>query len=64
MVNRLSHYFGFAMVAVYVALGLLFLFTDAAAEIFPYYQKGLGAVMLLYASYRSYTIYRKIKNRG
>jgi hypothetical protein len=62
MVNRLSHYFGFAMVAVYVALGLLFLFTDAAAEIFPLYRKALGAVMLVYASYRSYTIYKKIKN--
>lgn len=61
MVNKISHYFGFAMVAVYVALGLLFLFTEAAADIFPYYRTEVGIVMLIYSGYRSFMIYRKIK---
>ena len=62
MVNKISHYFGFAMVAVYVALGLLFLFTDISIEIFPEYRTQVGITMILYAVYRTYTIYKKVKN--
>lgn len=62
MVNKISHYFGFAMVAVYVALGLLFLFTDISIEIFPEYRAQVGITMILYAIYRTYTIYKKVKN--
>lgn len=61
MVNKISHYFGFAMVAVYVALGLLFLFTDISIEIFPEYRTQVGITMILYAIYRTYTIYKKVK---
>lgn len=61
MVNKIGHYFGFAMVAVYLALGLLFLFTDAAIDLFPNYRTEVGLLMLAYAIYRSIMTYRKIK---
>ncbi len=60
MVNKISHYFGFFMVAVYLAIGLLFLLTDIAENLFPNYRKEIGLVMIAYSIYRGYMIYRKI----
>ena len=50
------------MVAVYLIIGLLFLFTDTAIELFPMYRTPVGIVMLAYASFRGYTTYKKIEN--
>ncbi len=41
------------MIAVYLGLGLLFLFTDVAATIFPSYRKELGITMLIYCVIRT-----------
>lgn len=40
------------MVAVYLALGLLFFFTDIGAETFPAYRKEIGFAMLVYSVVR------------
>jgi hypothetical protein len=47
------------MIAVYIGLGLLFFFTDIAAETFPAYRKELGATMLVYSAIRTFMIIRK-----
>jgi hypothetical protein len=49
------------MVAVYLALGLLFLFTDIAIDKFPAFRKEIGIVMVVYAVIRTYSTVRKIK---
>lgn len=41
------------MIAVYLGLGLLFLFTDIAANTFPNYRKELGITMIIYCAIRT-----------
>ena len=50
------------MVALYVALGLLFLFTDTAIDTFPTYLTEVGIVFLIYAVFRTIITIRKLKN--
>jgi hypothetical protein len=49
------------MVAIYISLGLLFLFTDIAVDAFPAYRKILGCVLIGYGSLRSYLNIKKIR---
>ena len=51
-VNKIRYYSGFVMVTVYLTLGLLFLFTDIAIEMFPAYRKPIGATMVIYGIVR------------
>jgi hypothetical protein len=60
-VNKIRYYSNFIMVAIYVSLGLLFLFTDIADELFPAYRKPVGITLLVYAIMRTYLIIKKIK---
>jgi len=60
-VNNIRYYSNFLMIAVYVALGLLFFFTDIAIETFPNYRKELGMTMLVYSVVRSIMTIRKRK---
>lgn len=52
------------MIAIYLALGLLFLFTDIGVDRFPAYRKEIGVVMLIYGVLRAFTTVRKIKLEG
>ncbi len=58
-VNNIRYYSNFLMIAVYVALGLLFFFTDIAIETFPNYRKELGMTMLVYSVVRTIMTIRK-----
>jgi hypothetical protein len=49
------------MIAVYLGLGLLFFFTDIAADTFPDYRKELGITMMIYAVIRTVMIVRRHK---
>jgi hypothetical protein len=49
------------MVAVYLALGLLFLFTDIASDIFPANRKPIGIVFIFYGLFRALITIRKLK---
>jgi hypothetical protein len=40
------------MVAVYLVIGLLFLFSDIAIETFPFYRTALGIIFTIYADFR------------
>ncbi|MDQ3047379.1 MAG: hypothetical protein M3R27_07505 [Bacteroidota bacterium] len=59
--NNLRHYFSFAMVAVYVSFGLLFLFTDIASETVSQYRTGIGMAMVIYGILRAYIVYTNIR---
>jgi uncharacterized membrane protein YidH (DUF202 family) len=52
------------MVAVYLSLGLLFLFTDISYETFPEYRKELGIVLIVYGIIRTVLAIRKIKREN
>jgi len=52
------------MVAIYLTLGLLFLFTDIGIDKFPAFRKEIGVVMLVYGVIRAFTTIRKIKFEG
>ena len=49
------------MVALYLALGLLFFFTDIALDTFPNYRKELGVTMMVYSVIRTVMNVRRIK---
>jgi len=49
------------MVAVYLTLGFVFLFTDIAIDTFPMYRKPIGITMIVYAVIRTYLTIRKNK---
>lgn len=59
--NKFRYYSNFLMVAVYLGLGLLFLFTDIGIEYFPAFRKEIGWVMLIYSVVRTILSIRKFK---
>jgi len=63
-VNKIRHYSTFLMVAIYLALGLLFLFTDIGIDTFPFYRKQIGVVMVIYGVIRTFSAIRRIKLEG
>ncbi len=52
------------MIAVYLALGLLFLCTDVAIDTFPAYRKPIGITMIIYAAVRTILTIQKIKKHA
>lgn len=59
--DKIRYYSNFFMIAVYLGLGLLFLFTDIAASTFPNYRKELGITMLIYCVIRTFLMIWKHK---
>ncbi len=51
-VNKFRYYSNFVMVAVYLALGLLFLFSEIGIDYFPAFRKQIGCIMIVYAVIR------------
>jgi hypothetical protein len=49
------------MIAVYVGLGILFVFTDVLKETISVYRVQFGIVLLVYAAIRTFMTIRKIK---
>jgi hypothetical protein len=61
LLEKLRVYSNYAMVAVYMALGIMFFFTDVAVETFPSYRKEIGCTMMIYSVVRIILTYRKNK---
>lgn len=61
LTNKIRFYSGFIMIALYLAIGLLFLFTDIAIQTFPVYREPVGGLLIVYAGFRGYSIIRKNK---
>lgn len=51
------------MVAIYITLGLLFLFSDMAIDTFPAYRTTLGCVLLGYGCLRAFLSLKKIRQQ-
>jgi len=49
------------MVALYLGIGLLFLFSDIAIHIFPVYREAVGGILVIYAVFRLYSIIKRKK---
>lgn len=60
-VNKFRYYSNYTMVAIYLALGLLFLCTDIGIEYFPAFRKEIGWVMIIYAIIRTALNIKKFK---
>jgi hypothetical protein len=60
-VKQIRYYSNYIMAAIYISLGLLFLFTDIATDAFPAYRKILGCVLIGYGSLRTYLNIKKIR---
>ena len=59
--NKILSYFSYAMVLLYLTLGIVLLFTEVVE--LPRSQRHiLGGILLLYALYRGYSIYSRQKN--
>ncbi|HEU4718439.1 MAG TPA: hypothetical protein VFU15_11420 [Bacteroidia bacterium] len=51
------------MVLVFLGLGFLFLFTRVADDRFPAPQRyGIGGVLVAWAAFRTFTVWRKFKD--
>ena len=61
LIDKLRIYSGYAMIAVYMALGIVFFFTDIALTTFPSYRKEIGSTMMIYSVVRLFLTYRKNK---
>jgi membrane protein YdbS with pleckstrin-like domain len=57
--KKVSYYFSFVMVALYIVIALVFLFTDAAIETFPVYREAVGGILLVYAVFRIFVIIKR-----
>jgi uncharacterized protein with PQ loop repeat len=59
--NKIRYYAHFLMVALYLALGLLFLFTDIAVETFPANRTPIGIAFIIYGLFRMIMTIQKIR---
>ncbi len=61
LIDKLRYYSSYAMIAVYLALGIIFFFTDIAETTFPSYRKEIGCTMMIYSVVRLFLTIRKNK---
>ena len=59
--NLFMLYFSFLMIAVYTAIGLLFLCSNQLTNIVTQYRPALGIVFLVYASFRTILTFQRLK---
>ena len=59
LIDKFRYYSSYAMIAVYLTLGIIFFFTDIAETTFPSYRKEIGATMLIYSVVRLFLTIRK-----
>jgi len=62
--NKMRYYINFFMVAVYLALGLLFLFTGIGATTFSENRKPVGIVFMVYGLFRGIVTVQKIRKHN
>ena len=63
-VNKFRYYIHFLMVALYLALGLLFLFTEVAIDTFPENRQAIGIVFIIYGSFRLVATIYKLRKQN
>ncbi len=63
LLNKIRYYSSFIMAAIYLVIGLLFLFSDTAINTFPNYRLQFSTALLVYGSFRLYSTIKKIKQK-
>lgn len=61
--NKLRLYLSFLLLAFYLTIAFLFLFSDVWADLIPKGRTIIGLVLLLFGSLRFYVAYRRYKNK-
>ena len=61
---RIRYYFDLIMGVVYLASGILFLFTNIGIVTFPAYRTQVGVLLIAYALFRFYTNSKKLKQKN
>lgn len=61
--DKIRNYFNFVMIAIYLSLGLLFLFTDIGIVTFPVYRQPIGITMIIYSVVRIILTLQKIRRQ-
>jgi cytochrome c biogenesis protein CcdA len=62
--NRLRFYSGFILLAFYLTVGILFLFTDVWADLLPKGRFLIGIILILWGILRFYVAYRRYINKA
>lgn len=61
--NRLRFYLSFLLLAFYLTIGILFLFTDTWKDLLPKGRGLIGIVLVLFGVLRFYIAYRRYINK-
>ncbi len=65
IIDKIRYCFNFIMIAFYLIIGGLFLFSDVLIHIFPVYREAVGLIFIIYGAFRLYlSIKRKGKKAG
>ena len=61
--NKLRFYFSFLLLAFYLTVGFLFLFSDIWADMIPKGRVIIGLILLAFAALRFYVALRRYKSK-
>jgi hypothetical protein len=61
--NKLRLYVSFLLLAFYLIVGFLFLFSDIWADLIPKGRVAIGLILVLFGGLRFYIAYRRYKNK-
>lgn len=61
--NRLRFYLSFLLLAFYLTIGFLFLFTDTWIDLLPKGREIIGIILVLFGILRFYIAYRRYINK-
>jgi cytochrome c biogenesis protein CcdA len=63
-INRLRFYSGYLLLAFYLTIGILFIFTDIWADLIPKGRALIGISLILWGILRFYVAYRRYINKA
>ncbi|MGQ0829798.1 MAG: hypothetical protein ACT4ON_15535 [Bacteroidota bacterium] len=61
--NKLRFYFSFLLLAFYLLIAFLFLFSDIWADMIPKGRIVIGSILLVFAALRFYVAYRRYEHK-
>ena len=62
--NTIRFYLSFLLLAFYLVVGILFLFTDTWADLLPQSRFAIGIILILFGILRFYIAYRRYVNKN
>jgi cytochrome c biogenesis protein CcdA len=64
VINKLRFYSSFLLLAFYIVVGILFLFTDIWEDLLPKSRFAIGIILILFGVFRFYVAYRRYLNKN